>query len=282
MTDEPIDPSPLSPLAEETTKTDPPLSEAPLAEVPVEIDPTPETPPADLSSSADQREGTSGPSAPEEDSGISEALPGENVVPPSDDLATADGVEDQPTDGTDKDTLVITQEELLPVIECLIFVADEPITLKQIAKVLPTVPEEEIEATIAQLLAQYEARGSGLELRPVAGGWRFSTRPQYNDFIRGYHRSRPSARLSLPALETLAVIAYKQPVTVPEILEIRGVSSSSAIKTLLDKGLIETKGRKETVGRPMMYGTAKKFLLQFGLSDLTELPSIEDFEDLVQ
>lgn len=278
MTDQPIDPSPLSPLGEETTKTDSPSTEALPTEVPVEIDPTLETPPALVLSPAD----ISDPAAPEEDSSLSEILLGENSDALSDDLVPADGKEDEQTDGTDKDALLITQEEILPVIECLIFVADEPITIKQIAKVLATVPEEQIEATIAQLAAQYEARGSGLELRPVAGGWRFSTRPQYNDFIRGYHRSRPSARLSLPALETLAVIAYKQPVTVPEILEIRGVSSSSAIKTLLDKGLIETKGRKETVGRPMMYGTAKKFLLQFGLSDLTELPSIEDFEDLVQ
>ncbi len=282
MIDEPIDPSPLSPLAEETTKSDPPSTEAPPTEVPVEFAPMIEASPALVLSPADHSEGTSDPTGPEEDPTISEMLPGENSDPLSEDLVTADGKDDEQTDGTDKDALLINQEEILPVIECLIFVADEPITLKQIAKVLTTVPEEQIEATIGQLVAQYEARGSGLELRPVAGGWRFSTRPQYNDFIRGYHRSRPSARLSLPALETLAVIAYKQPVTVPEILEIRGVSSSSAIKTLLDKGLIETKGRKETVGRPMMYGTAKKFLVQFGLSDLNELPSIEDFEDLVQ
>jgi len=282
MTDQLIDPSPLSPLGDETTMTDSPSTEALPTEVPVEIDPTLETPPALVLSPADHSADTSDPAVSEEDSSISEILLGEKSDPLSDDLVPADGKEDEQSDGADKDALLITQEEILPVIECLIFVADEPITLKQIAKVLATVPEEQIEATIAQLVAQYEARGSGLELRPVAGGWRFSTRPQYNDFIRSYHRSRPSARLSLPALETLAVIAYKQPVTVPEILEIRGVSSSSAIKTLLDKGLIETKGRKETVGRPMMYGTAKKFLLQFGLSDLTELPSIEDFEDLVQ
>ena len=95
-------------------------------------------------------------------------------------------------------------------------------------------------------------------------------------------KTRPSAKLSLAALETLAVIAYKQPVTVPEILEIRGVQSASAIKTLLDKRLIVAKGRKETVGRPMQYGTSKDFMIQFGLKDLSELPGIEDFEDLVQ
>ena len=100
--------------------------------------------------------------------------------------------------------------------------------------------------------------------------------------MRKFLRTRPSAKLSLASLETLAVIAYKQPVTVPEILEIRGVQSASAIKTLLDKRLIVAKGRKEAVGRPMMYGTSKEFLVQFGLKDLSELPSIEDFEDLVQ
>ena len=116
--------------------------------------------------------------------------------------------------------------------------------------------------------------------RVVAAGWQIATRPEHHEQIRAYLKSRPSAKLSLASLETLAVIAYKQPVTVPEILEIRGVQSPSAIKTLLDKRLIVAKGRKETVGRPMMYGTSKEFLIQFGLKDLSELPSIEDFQDL--
>ncbi|NDD65431.1 MAG: SMC-Scp complex subunit ScpB, partial [Acidobacteria bacterium] len=158
----------------------------------------------------------------------------------------------------------------------------EPLSFKVICKVLGTVPEEEVQQSLDALIAEYDQRGSGLEIREVAGGWRISTRPQHHDFIRQYLKTRPSARLSLPALETLAVIAYKQPITVPEILEIRGVTSSSAIKTLLEKRLIVTKGRKETVGRPMMYGTSREFLIQFGLRDLTELPSIEDFEDLAQ
>jgi segregation and condensation protein B len=144
------------------------------------------------------------------------------------------------------------------------------------------VPEEDVEAAMIELVKDYDTREGGLEIREIAGGWRISTRPQYHEFIRQYLKSRPSARLSLPALETLAVIAYKQPITAPEILEIRGVTSSSAIKTLLEKRLIMTKGRKETVGRPMLYGTSKEFLIQFGLKDLTELPSIEDFEDLAQ
>ena len=172
--------------------------------------------------------------------------------------------------------------ELKPVIEALLFVSEEPLPIKHLGKIMGDVADIDIEAALNELVAEYDAREGGLEIREVGGGWRISTRAQHHDFIRAYLKSRPSAKLSLPGLETLAVIAYKQPITIPEILEIRGVSSSSAIKTLLEKRLIVTKGRKETVGRPMMYGTSKDFLLQFGLKDLTELPSMEDFEDLAQ
>ena len=119
-----------------------------------------------------------------------------------------------------------------------------------------------------------------MQLREIAGGWQFATRAEYHEHVRAFLRSRPSAKLSLASLETLAVIAYRQPVTVPEVLEIRGVQSPSAIKTLLDKKLIVARGRKETVDQPMMYGTSKEFLVQFGLKDLSELPSMEDFQDL--
>lgn len=181
-----------------------------------------------------------------------------------------------------EESITATAEELRPVIECLLFVAEEPLTFKVICKVLGTVPEEDVQRALDALIADYNERASGFEIREVAGGWRLSTRAQHHDFIRQYLKTRPSARLSLPALETLAVIAYKQPITVPEILEIRGVTSSSAIKTLLEKRLIITRGRKETVGRPMMYGTSREFLIQFGLKDLNELPSMEDVEDLSQ
>jgi segregation and condensation protein B len=181
-----------------------------------------------------------------------------------------------------EEVITATRGELKPAVEAILFVADEPLPFKQLCKVLGDVNEEDVKAALDELVAEYDARQSGLEFREIAGGWRISTRPQNHEFIRKYLKSRPTARLSLPALETLAVIAYKQPITVPEILEIRGVTSSSAIKTLLEKRLIVTKGRKETVGRPMMYGTSKEFLIQFGLKDLTELPSIEDFEDLAQ
>lgn len=171
--------------------------------------------------------------------------------------------------------------EIISIVEAMIFVADEPLTVKILAEVLDE-DRETIESAIDELKNEYERRESGLQLREIAGGWQISTRTEFHEEIRKFLKTRPSAKLSLAALETLAVIAYKQPATIPEILEIRGVQSASAIKTLLDKRLIVVKGRKETVGKPMQYGTSKDFLIQFGLKDLSELPNIEDFEDLAQ
>ncbi len=191
--------------------------------------------------------------------------------------------EDEVTEATDTSEIEGTREigdvELKSIAEALIFVADEPLSAKTIADVLK-VDLAAVEKAIRELVAECDARNGGLQLREIAGGWQIATRPEHHEQVRAYLKSKPSAKLSLASLETLAVIAYKQPVTVPEILEIRGVQSPSAIKTLLDKRLIVARGRKETVGRPMMYGTSKEFLIQFGLKDLTELPSIEDFQDL--
>lgn len=199
-------------------------------------------------------------------------------------VGDADGVEptsreleDDPSELSGQ--IALNSSEVTAVVEALIFVADEPIGAKTISDVLK-MGQQEVQAAIAQLAEEFNARNGGLHLREIAGGWQFATRPEHHEYIRAFLKSRPSAKLSLASLETLAVIAYKQPITVPEILEIRGVQSPSAIKTLLDKRLIVAKGRKETIGRPMMYGTSKEFLIQFGLKDLSELPSIEDFEDL--
>jgi segregation and condensation protein B len=183
--------------------------------------------------------------------------------------------EDSPIEGRHE----ISGNELKSIVEALVFVADEPINAKLIADVIDA-GREDVAAALAELAKEYEARAGGLQLREIAGGWQIATRAEHHEQVRAYLKSKPSAKLSLASLETLAVIAYKQPVTVPEILEIRGVQSPSAIKTLLDKRLIVAKGRKETVGRPMMYGTSKEFLIQFGLKDLSELPSVEDFQDL--
>jgi segregation and condensation protein B len=176
----------------------------------------------------------------------------------------------------------MTFDELKPVIEAILFVSgEEPLTLKQLFDILESERETDVREAVEALTREYQERAGGIELRQIAGGYRFSTRPEHSEYIRRFHKQQPSARLSMAALETLAVIAYKQPVTIPEILEIRGVSSSSAIKTLLDKRLIIAKGRKKVVGRPMMYGTSKDFLTQFGLNDLSELPNLEDFEDVM-
>lgn len=172
-----------------------------------------------------------------------------------------------------------SQAERAAIIEALIFVSEEPLSVKVIAGVLKE-DRDAVQESIKALAEEFNSRNSGLQLREVAGGWQFATRAEHHEYVRRLLRTRPSAKLSIASLETLAVIAYRQPVTVPEILEIRGVQSPSAIKTLLDKKLIVAKGRKETVGRPMMYGTSKDFLLQFGLKDLSELPSVEDFQDL--
>ncbi|HEV8482987.1 MAG TPA: SMC-Scp complex subunit ScpB [Blastocatellia bacterium] len=175
----------------------------------------------------------------------------------------------------------MTIQELKPIIESLVFVSEDPITLKQIASILEGESVNDIEQACGELMEEFNSRGGGLEMRVLASGYRVTTRPEFSEYVRRYLKSQPSARLSIAALETLAVIAYRQPVTIPEILEIRGVTSTSAIKTLLDRRLIVAKGHKEVVGRPMLYGTSKEFLIQFGLSDLTELPNLEDFEDLM-
>jgi segregation and condensation protein B len=186
---------------------------------------------------------------------------------------------EEPTDEDVAPSGPRSMAELMSIVEALVFISEEPLPAKVIAEVL----DEErgyVEMALEELAQEFNERNGGLLMREVAGGWQIATRPEYHEQVRAFLKSRPSAKLSLAALETLAVIAYKQPVTIPEIMEIRGVQSPSAIKTLLDKRLIVAKGRKETIGRPMMYGTSKEFLLQFGLKDLTELPNVEDFEDL--
>ena len=188
--------------------------------------------------------------------------------------AEIDAVEQEPAERQ-----VRSAAEIMAIAEAMIFVSDEPITSKALAEIVDE-HKDTIQAAVEELQKEYEERGGGLQIREIAGGWQIATRTEYHEEVRRFLKTRPSAKLSLAALETLAVIAYKQPVTVPEILEIRGVQSASAIKTLLEKRLIVTKGHKETVGRPMQYGTSKDFLIQFGLKDLSDLPSIEDFEDL--
>jgi segregation and condensation protein B len=176
----------------------------------------------------------------------------------------------------------MTNEERKAALEAIIYAADEPATIEQLAKALG---EEKlaVHASLDELVASYAAEERGIEVRAVAGGYKLYTKPQQHDVVRRFIKSlRPPLRLSMPALETLAVIAYKQPVTGPEISEIRGVNTSGVISTLLDKRLITTAGRKEVMGRPILYKTSKEFLMRFGLSDLEELPSLKEFEALAR
>jgi segregation and condensation protein B len=179
-------------------------------------------------------------------------------------------------------------------LEAIIYAAETPISLDQIFSLVkesllaetPGIDAAEIKsrirATLEELIAEYSGSNHGIEIRQVAGGYRMSTKPEHHDVVRAFAKSlKPPFRLSLPALETLAVIAYKQPVTIPEISEIRGVDAGGVIATLLDRRLITTAGRKAVIGRPILYRTSKEFLLRFGLKDINELPSMEEFEKLL-
>lgn len=170
--------------------------------------------------------------------------------------------------------------DLHAALEAIIYAADEPATLEQIAGALG-IEKAEARVALENLAATYSTEDRGIEVRKVAGGWKFYTKPQHHEAVRKFIKSlQPPLRLTMAALETLAVIAYKQPVTAPEINEIRDVNVGGTIKTLLEKRLITTAGRKEVIGRPILYRTSKQFLMRFGLSDLDELPSLKEFEQL--
>jgi segregation and condensation protein B len=178
--------------------------------------------------------------------------------------------------------MTMNPTELKGALEAIIYAADEPATLDQIAA---AIGEEKqiIRVALDEMTAMYAAEDRGIEIRGVAGGYKFYTKPQHHDVVRRFIKSlRPPLRLTMPALETLAVISYRQPVTGPEIQEIRGVNVSGVIKTLLEKRLITTAGRKAVMGRPILYRTSKEFLMRFGLSDLDELPSLKEFEQLAR
>ncbi len=178
-------------------------------------------------------------------------------------------------------------------LEAIIYAAETPITFDQITQLVKETViaagatdeadlKSRIRSSLEELVAEYGNPDHGIEIRQVAGGYRMSTKPEQHEVVRAFAKSlKPPIRLSLPALETLAVIAYKQPVTVPEINDIRGVDSGGVIGTLLDRKLITTAGRKQVIGRPILYKTTKEFLMRFGLKDVNELPSMEEFEKLV-
>src|ERR671919_780857 len=192
--------------------------------------------------------------------------------------------EEEPT-GTDTETEgeppSLPAEEVRAILEALMYASPQPITPREITKVLAGVERPRWQAALEELRADYARDGRGLQVVEVAGGYQITTRPEYNDWVRELLDPKAPTRLSIQALETLAVIAYKQPVTLPEIIDLRGVKSGGVIKTLLEKRLIRITGRKEVVGRPMLYGTTREFLLHFGLKDVGELPRIEEFAEVL-
>jgi segregation and condensation protein B len=214
-----------------------------------------ETPPESASPEHDEHPE---PAAPEEPVSMDDLLP-----PPE--PAVEFPVEDIP---------------LKAVLEAIIYVAEEPLTLAQIAASLQQ-PAERVRTLLEQLVAEFDRPEHGITIREVAGGYKMATKPEHHEAVRTFVKSlKAPLKLSLPALETLAVIAYKQPVTAPEIMEIRGVQGAGVLKTLLDRKLIAVAGRKNVVGKPILYKTTKEFLIQFGLKDLSELPSLKEFEEI--
>jgi segregation and condensation protein B len=176
----------------------------------------------------------------------------------------------------------MTPVEIKGALEAIIYAADEPATVDQMATAIG-IPKQELRPILDELVASYGADERGMEIREVAGGFKFYTKTQYHDAVRRFIKGlRPPLRLTMSALETLAVIAYKQPVTQPEMQEIRGVNSSGVLQTLLEKRLITTAGRKPVIGRPILYRTSKEFLMRFGLSDVEDLPSLKEFEALAR
>src|SRR5579864_72435 len=177
---------------------------------------------------------------------------------------------------------VSAEEEahLKAILEAVVYITDEPLSAQQMAAALEQ-PIDKVKRLLDEIVAEFAKAEHGLAVREVAGGYKMATKPEHHEAVRAFVKKlTPPLKLSLAALETLAVIAYKQPVTTPEIIEIRGVQGAGVLKTLLDRKLITESGRKNVVGKPILYKTTKEFLVQFGLKDLSELPTLKEFEEL--
>jgi segregation and condensation protein B len=189
-----------------------------------------------------------------------------------DEIEVTQLAEERPSAGEDA--------QLKAVLEAIVYVTDEPLSAQQMAAALGH-PIDQIKRLLDELVAEYARPEHGLTMREVAGGYKMATKAEHHEAVRAFVKKlTPPLKLSLAALETLAVIAYKQPVTAPEIMEIRGVQGAGVLKTLLDRKLIAESGRKNVVGKPILYKTTKEFLVQFGLKDLRELPTLKEFEEL--
>jgi segregation and condensation protein B len=189
-----------------------------------------------------------------------------------DELDVTQLTEERPSDGE--------EARLKAMLEAIVYVTDEPLSAQQVAAALER-PIDVVKRTLDELVAEYARPEHGLGIREVAGGYKMATKAEHHEAVRAFVKKlTPPLKLSLAALETLAVIAYKQPVTTPEIIEIRGVQGAGVLKTLLDRKLITESGRKNVVGKPILYKTTKEFLVQFGLKDVSELPTLKEFEEL--
>ena len=178
---------------------------------------------------------------------------------------------------------MLTDENLKALIEAIIYVAPEPVPLDAIVKTLEDEKRERVKAKLEELIEEYQQPQRGIQIRPVAGGYKFSSKAEHHEVLRKFVKSlKPLLRLSRPSLETLAVIAYRQPVTLPEIEAIRGVDCGGVIHTLMERKLVVTAGRKSVVGRPILYRTSRDFLVHFGLKDVNELPSLKEFEEMAR
>lgn len=189
-----------------------------------------------------------------------------------DEIDVSQLAEERPVENTDA--------QLKAILEAIVYVTDEPLSAQQMAAALER-PIDLVKRLLDELVEEFAAPGHGLSIREVAGGYKMATKAEHHEAVRAFVKKlTPPLKLSLAALETLAVIAYKQPVTTPEIMEIRGVQGASVLQTLLDRKLIAEAGRKSVVGKPILYKTTKEFLVQFGLKDLSELPTLKEFEEL--
>jgi segregation and condensation protein B len=207
------------------------------------------------------------------DSGVTADQPG--ATSPPEQLLPEDLLPEEPVIA-----VAMEDAQLKAVLEAIVYVTDQPLSLDQICTAIEQSRDRVIHL-LEQLAADYEQPDRGLSIREVAGGFKMTTKPEHHEAVRRFVKNlNPPLKLSLPALETLAVIAYKQPITAPEIMEIRGVQGAGVLKTLLDRKLIATAGRKQVVGKPILYKTTREFLVQFGLKDLAELPTLKEFQEI--
>ena len=227
------------------------------------------------------------PAGPEPESAEPESTEPESEPAPADESATDETAAGEPEaedeeSGEEEEPVAMefNDVELKAILQAVIYITDEPLEAKQIALALQQ-PEARVEVALAELVEQFSRPDSGLQIREIAGGFKMATKPEHHEAVRQFVKNlKPSFKLTGAALETLAVIAYKQPITAPEIMEIRGVQGAGVLKTLLDRKLITTAGRKSVIGKPILYKTTKDFLVQFGLKSVNELPTLKEFEEL--